>query len=209
MVKETLRTEGICERGRVGGNANALMPRDKGPGSWQSPRRMYSEGTSARSGDTAISASRETSVNLGRERFRGSCTVGRETGRCWWWPVYCECGVATWNILKLNSNSCLCLRNLYVKSITYREQDLCLFLVLPLSTFPFWFHPSRYPCSQFFLWLPTWLPICFACLHAARFTLQVSMQPGSHRTPSRPNGTLGSEISHAIQIEPDIKQYLN
>ena len=50
-----------------------------------SPLRMYSAGTFASSGATAMIASRDTSRKGGRARIRGSWTVGVGIGLVWWW----------------------------------------------------------------------------------------------------------------------------
>ncbi len=67
------------------------------------PLRMYSGGTLASSGATAVIKSREASAKWGRLRVRGSCTLGADIGIAWWWPWPCmgkEWGCdATWNIL--------------------------------------------------------------------------------------------------------------
>ena len=45
---------------------------------------MYSAGTLASSGDTAMIASRDTSKKGGRARVRGSWIVGVGIGLAWW-----------------------------------------------------------------------------------------------------------------------------
>ena len=50
-----------------------------------SPLRMYSAGTFASSGATAMIASRDTSRKGGRARIRGSWTVGVGIDLAWWW----------------------------------------------------------------------------------------------------------------------------
>lgn len=68
----TLIEEESCERDSDGGSESAFMPLSMACGRERKPRRTYSKGTPASSGDVARTASGETSVKVGRERVRGS-----------------------------------------------------------------------------------------------------------------------------------------
>lgn len=86
----TLIEEESCERDSEGGSESAFMPLSMACGCARRPRRTYSKGTPASSGDAATTASGETSVNVGRERVRGSWT--EEGGCC----VCCCCWALYW-----------------------------------------------------------------------------------------------------------------